>query len=404
MEQRSALIQCPLCLNHQFEGVDTLRASLVAAATSPLKCPVCTNMVVGLDKLAIHLLGHLVDEKKVTGKDAVDADITTPTESQQEIDRDIESNIVRVQNIDIAAIPSCSNEDNSQQRNAKELEISRCDICNFCFTDKNILDMHQKLLHQTNPDKKGFYNYHCHLCSKKFKMRGSLMIHLRVAHYGFWSINANHNGNIDGTTDAIIKRQYDKNEIVAKNQNTHIKYNVPNNKQWECDVCTKKFTTKYFLKKHKRLHTGKRFRQRVSYLVHRRIHTGAMPYQCALCDKRFRYKVSQRSHKCCANPLDSCVGISKDIEEEDIQRQSIVLNNKEQIEISFNKIDFQLAMEATKLSRPKKSATVIEEIEEHCFSQSKLSYRKCFTKPILHISYINFLNIEMFPDLINCCM
>lgn len=47
--------------------------------------------------------------------------------------------------------------------------------------------------------------------------------------------------------------------------------------------------------------TGKSFRQRVSYLVHRRIHTGAMPYKCPTCDKSFRYKVSQRSHKCPGN-------------------------------------------------------------------------------------------------------
>lgn len=47
--------------------------------------------------------------------------------------------------------------------------------------------------------------------------------------------------------------------------------------------------------------TGKSFRQRVSYLVHRRIHTGVMPYKCPTCDKSFRYKVSQRSHKCPGN-------------------------------------------------------------------------------------------------------
>jgi len=43
---------------------------------------------------------------------------------------------------------------------------------------------------------------------------------------------------------------------------------------------------------------GKSFRQRVSYLVHRRIHTGVMPYICLQCGKKFRYKVTQRTHKC----------------------------------------------------------------------------------------------------------
>ncbi|KAK9680134.1 Zinc finger, C2H2 type [Popillia japonica] len=107
--------------------------------------------------------------------------------------------------------------------------------------------MHQKLLYQTQVDAKtGQSSYHCHLCSKKFKMRGSLMVHLRVAHYGFA------NQKLDGCDTKTVNNP---SNDAAKNGDKIEK--TAEGKQWVCDVCSKQFTTKYFLKKHKRLHTGK---------------------------------------------------------------------------------------------------------------------------------------------------
>lgn len=40
--------------------LDTLRAGLVSVATRPLACPVCNEVLLGIDKLTIHLFGHTV--------------------------------------------------------------------------------------------------------------------------------------------------------------------------------------------------------------------------------------------------------------------------------------------------------------------------------------------------------
>ena len=63
----------------------------------------------------------------------------------------------------------------------------------------------------------------------------------------------------DSTSSNFISKPADAKVIVKIDEvNNNISNNSPNtsNKQWECDICRKMFTTKYFLKKHKRLHTG----------------------------------------------------------------------------------------------------------------------------------------------------
>ncbi|CAB0016021.1 unnamed protein product [Nesidiocoris tenuis] len=50
---------CPLCCQRGFSSAESLCSALVSAATRKLNCPVCNETVVGLDKLTIHLLGHV---------------------------------------------------------------------------------------------------------------------------------------------------------------------------------------------------------------------------------------------------------------------------------------------------------------------------------------------------------
>ncbi|CAG9771246.1 unnamed protein product [Ceutorhynchus assimilis] len=367
------LLSCPLCCKPHFPGVDSLRSSLVSVATAPLTCPVCQEVLKGLDKLTIHLFGH-VNSQQIK-EDSVKSR-TVCVDNEKDCDESIDEEIVRIctrtvqdpVTIDIAKQPEDPAPKDPSPSNLDNDNIISCDICSFTFTDKNILEMHQKLLHQTSPDEKtGKYSYHCHLCSKRFRMRGSLMVHLRVAHYGF-------SNRIDLPQRLLDSEDSDKSlkEVDAANKSV---LRPQDCKQWSCDVCAKMFTTKYFLKKHKRLHTGempyscticqksftfqqsyhkhmlyhssekpyvcnecgrafkehstlqnharihsgerpfgceicgKRFRQRVSYLVHMRIHTGVMPYKCTECNKSFRYKVSQRSHKC---PPGSVVKVNED--------------------------------------------------------------------------------------------
>ena len=69
------------------------------------------------------------------------------------------------------------------------------------------------------------------------------------------------------------------------------------NKEYECDVCKKRFSVKSSLTVHKRTHTGEKphecdvckkiFSQKGNLAKHKQTHTGEEPFECDVCQKRF---------------------------------------------------------------------------------------------------------------------
>lgn len=80
-----------MCCKPHFEGVDSLRTTLINVATAPLKCPVCQETLKGLDKLTIHLFGHAnqctSDKSSVCDKQQCSSD--KEAVMKNEIDRSI---------------------------------------------------------------------------------------------------------------------------------------------------------------------------------------------------------------------------------------------------------------------------------------------------------------------------
>ncbi|XP_068981599.1 zinc finger protein 222-like isoform X2 [Bombus flavifrons] len=192
-------------------------------------------------------------------------------------------------------------------------KTERCNICGFHFPDHNILLLHKQLIHMINEKDLNVMpenllkNYSCHLCSKVFKMRGSLMVHMRVAHMGYNLGSLVRGGQIELILNEnkfscpTCGKKFKKEQHVMQHLKTH------EAKQWECDVCNKMFTTKYFLKKHKRLHSGempykcnicnKTFTFQQSYHKHRLYHKDDKPYTCTTCGRSFKELSTLHNHE-----------------------------------------------------------------------------------------------------------
>uniref|UniRef100_A0A182T732 C2H2-type domain-containing protein n=1 Tax=Anopheles maculatus TaxID=74869 RepID=A0A182T732_9DIPT len=364
-------LSCILCGQPNFPSIDALRVSLLKVTARPLKCPICGDELLGLDKLTIHLFGHsLLEDQQATEQ-------TPPSVQPCATDGSVRENsntsfaassfktlrkVRKKATVETEVKHLNGGDGNRAGKVSPAFENSQyasnanhCAECDVAFRNAALLKMHREVFHDTNnmagTVRDGAFDkrFHCHICPKEFKMKGSLKIHMRVVHdAGTKKIcldsNATTAGAVQSTSDLSGPKQTTPGEgstlatlpiinaqpnltlfhpkdinssplateahiiqIIDPRQLAQVVYLPPNNpnsqqqvslpthtivqdagmspqqgrdsfslpsspqqhhqqqqqqqghentKQWECEVCRKSFTTKYFLKKHNRLHTG----------------------------------------------------------------------------------------------------------------------------------------------------
>lgn len=275
-----ASVLCPVCAQASFTSIEALRSSLIKVANGPLPCPLCGDLFFGLDKLTIHLFTHTTLLPSILSSNSV-----LNNNHQRE---HMESN-------------SAISETVEQQ------VLSVCNICETLFHSEHLRETHMKVMHQCgkslleqehqesepliNTDSSltllstrslsdvTIYLYKCHLCDKMFKMKGSLRVHLKVVHSVGVKISSSQTEFYEKNKKSEIEIQKEsvsmpQIEIIGKllvnNNASDLFCNGETTKSWECDTCGKTFTTKYFLKKHKRLHTGilQRLEKNIYVFIH----------------------------------------------------------------------------------------------------------------------------------------
>ncbi|XP_067635465.1 zinc finger protein 43-like [Eurosta solidaginis] len=208
----------------------------------------------------------------------------------------------------------------------------KCDICEMRYKQSSTLRKHIRTHTGEKP-------YKCKYCDSSFTQIGGLNRHLRM-HLGdnvyrcefcplsFPSASerrlhrTTHKDEDPGTRERNITALSEeenkiKQQIFARKPRKR-KQIHDEAKRHQCDICSKRFRKKDYLRAHKLIHTGIkpykcdfcviRFLKRSRLQRHLRTHTGEKPFNCKYCDRAFcsKYEVVTHSRVHLGDNFHSC--------------------------------------------------------------------------------------------------
>lgn len=162
------------------------------------------------------------------------------------------------------------------------IQMYSCEHCDGQFRSKGNLKSHTILKHTND------YNYTCHKCNNKFKLKDHYLTHMKNHETGPCVCDAC--GNVYTNWKSLRQHKNQMHTVKVKN--------------FECNICKKRFVSEKNLDSHSKghkikyvcEHCGRQFKIRDYLIKHLPTHTGVKPYQCPICDQSFTLLGSQQVH------------------------------------------------------------------------------------------------------------